>query len=206
MIPKKRLPLALWAAFGAERPQGPEPGGWREVGIERGRRTAPGAESLRGWLKPARWAAAGHCRGSRAGASLQTATAQQWLRDPQPARPSSPAGQDQQRPCQYCGRDPNLSRGSFLSPQAVRHGPAGDRCWGSLQSPGLCSRHARYKPRVNDSKYQEVLSPRNSPHQMCGPCLPRGPRHRPAEDTLQSTEREPPRAAPASPYEATVKV
>ena len=27
MIPKKRLPLALWAAFGAERPQGPEPGG-----------------------------------------------------------------------------------------------------------------------------------------------------------------------------------
>lgn len=102
-----------------------------------------------------------------------------------PARPSSPAGRDQQRPCQYCGRDPNPSRGSFLSPQAIRHGPAGDRCRGSLWSSGLCSRHARYKPRVNDSKYQEVLSPRNSPHQMCGPCLPRGPRHRPAEDALQ---------------------
>ena len=37
------------------------PAGWREVAIERGRRTILGAESLRGWLRPARgWAVAGH--------------------------------------------------------------------------------------------------------------------------------------------------
>lgn len=104
------------------------------------------------------------------------------------------------------GRDPNPSRGSFLSPpQQSGMAQRGDRCWGSLRSPGLCSQHALYKPRVNDPKHQEVPSPRNSPHQLCGPCLPRGPRHRPAEDALQRSEREPPRPAPASPCEATVK-
>lgn len=42
---------------------------------------------------------------------------------------------------------------------------------------------------------QEVLSPRSSPHQLCGPSLSRGPQHRRAEDALGSRGREPPRAA-----------
>lgn len=123
-----------------------------------------------------------------------------------PARPSSLAGRDQHRQRQYCGQGPQPGqRQSPAPPQQSGMAQQGDRCRGSLRSPGLCSQHALYKPRVNDPKHQEVLSPRNSPHQLCGPCLPRGPRHRPAEDAPQRSEREPPRPAPASPCEATVK-